>query len=448
MSSDLEQSLLGAVLLDTRIYPDVARVIEPEDFFVLAHANLWRLMRELDERPEEWDTMALLEEAVARDVHRYGGAPMILSLPTMAGSSYAWESYARQLRRASFARRLRDCSARLADAIDQGHEPSAALAHHETALLSLRRPETVQDGWVSAGATGAELFANYCEMESQSLSVSGLPTGFADLDARTGGLKPADLIVLGARPSMGKTALATAIAINVAHAGRTVGFFSMEMSRESLMQRVLANRAHVNFGRLQRAQLLRHERESLVEAVRKLESLPLYIDEKCALSLAALRQRARRLANSGPLSLLVVDYLQLAKGEANRGASREQQVAEVSMGLKTIGRELKVPILALAQLNRGLEGRGPKDRRPMLSDLRDSGQIEQDADVVLFLHREEVYDQTTTDRGIAEVIVAKQRNGALGTTRLKWIPEEQRFASLESRFPPDTRARAYEREDA
>lgn len=441
-SWERERTLLGAILLDETILDDVSRLVTAENFHRPTHAATFRLLVEMAETGEPLDVTAVFEVAMARGIETYGGVQYLLNLPLAAPSVHAWHRAALDIQRHAFARDVQVCALRLTEALGSGVDPLAALAHHEAALLALRRPETTQDGMVHIAVTGDELLIDYGEREAEGVHHVGEPTGYADLDRLIGGLVRKDLIVVGGRPSMGKTAFAVNCALNIARTGGAVGMFSMEMSRSAVVRRVLATVGRVDFDRLMHVRLTTEERRRMVDAVANLRDLPVYIDERGQLSVAELRQRARRWVAATPSPrLLLVDYLQLAKGSRTRGQSREQEVSEVSQGLKVIARELDIPVVAVAQLNRSLESRPPKERRPMCSDLRDSGQIEQDADVILFLYRDEVYDPASADKGVAEVIVAKQRNGQLGTARLAWLGHEQRFANLERREPTPRRDR-------
>jgi replicative DNA helicase len=437
----IEQGLIGSILTNNDAFVEAAALVNPDDFLYQAHRAIWRIMAELSEAGEPFDAVTVAEEAAAlRLSASMGGASYqdILALVSLGTPTDAWKSYARQIRERAFARRLRDAATALNAAIEEGADPERALAAHEALLLSMRRPDTGRDGWVAVGDTADGIVAEYDARVHQGGGSSGIPTGFHDLDKRTGGLQPADLIVLGARPSMGKSSFALCIARNVARAGHTVGMFSLEMSRDAVATVLLCQIARVQSDQIRGTSLTPDERERLESAREDLARMRIQVDEKTGMSIAELRMRARRLAaacpENAPLGLLIVDYLQLARSpNARRGGSKAEEVGEVSMGLKQIARELRVPVIALAQLSRGLESRPIKERRPINSDLRDSGQIEQDADVILFLFREEVYDPTTAEKGIAEVIVTKQRLGALGTTRLRFTGPHQRFDSLDER---------------
>jgi replicative DNA helicase len=266
--------------------------------------------------------------------------------------------------------------------------------------------------------------------------VSGVASGFVDLDRMTRGFQPGNLVIIAARPAMGKSALVLNIAQHVATAGQTVGFFSLEMSNDELGIRTLTAEARVDGYRLQRGWVRESEWARLSAALGVLSDLPLYIDESPFVTVLDIRSRARRLKAVKGLALLVVDYTQLMIGH-ERKENRTLELAAITRALKALAKDLQIPVLALSQLNRDLERR--ENKRPLLSDLRDSGSLEQDADLVIFIYRDEVYHEHTVDKGVAELIISKQRNGPIGTVKLAWIPEETRFANLTAQQEPEDR---------
>ena len=273
-------------------------------------------------------------------------------------------------------------------------------------------------------------FEEINEMAKRGDTITGLPTGFDRLDKMTAGMHPGDLIIVAGRPGMGKTAFALNIAVNACAARKeAVGVFSLEMPKEQLVRRMLCSEARVDGTRLRTGQLLRDDWPKLASAAGILSELPIWIDDTPAISILELRAKSRRLMSESGLSLLVIDYLQLMRGGA-RTASREQEISEISRNLKALAKELEIPVIALSQLNRGVESRGVKDKRPQLSDLRESGAIEQDADTIWFVYRDEVYNKETDEQGVAEIIVGKQRAGPTGTARMRFFNEFTRFDNL------------------
>ena len=260
--------------------------------------------------------------------------------------------------------------------------------------------------------------------------VTGLETGFLDLDYKTSGLQPSDLILIAARPSMGKTAFVLNLAQHMAFKkDQAVAIFSLEMSREQLVNRMLSLESHVDAQKIRTGRLNDEEWMNLVEGSASIANSRLFIDDTPGISLSSMRSKCRKLKMEHDIKIVIIDYLQLMSADGSSGASRQQEISDISRGLKALARELNVPVVALSQLSRAVEQR--PDRRPMLSDLRDSGAIEQDADVVMFLYRDDYYNHDSPDKGISEVIIAKQRNGPIGTVKLAWLPEYTKFANLE-----------------
>ncbi len=427
-----ETALMSLLLEDHTRYHDIAGRLSVGDLLVPWNRNLWTLLGELSEMGERWDPGVILVEIQRRGSESFGGVGHVLQTlkPADAGEGLAY--HVRTVQRAAHVRQLREILLTGVEAIEQDADPATIVATIERGMMGLSRPE-VEQGWVSLDRVIGRVLASVEERDRAGTEILGLKTGLGDLDHRIGGLRKKDLIILGARPSMGKTACLLQAALNIGRGGTGVGIFSMEMGGESLGQRLMSNTASVNGDRFLSSLPNLPERRRLTDAADELSRLPVWIDDRAGLSIGEIRMRARRLAQTQPsLGLIAVDYLQLASAPEKKGMSREQEISQVSRGLKQIAKELDMPVVALAQLSRGLESRPIKERRPQNSDLRDSGQIEQDADVILFLFREEVYDPMTTEKGIAEINVTKCRAGRLGCTKLAWTGEYQRFMPLES----------------
>lgn len=435
-SLESERAILGGLMLDSAQLSTVADLVSPADFYRPAHGRLFALMIEMDARGEPVELVSVIER-LGRDgwIEEAGGLTYIASMPDEAPSTENLSYYAGQVAEASKRRSL---ISSLTDALEQAHNGALDLgelmAHTEGRLLTVTR-QVEKGGWASVAGEGADTAQDIVERSAAPRDCAGVSTGYHAIDLLLKGLQPQQLVVLAARPAMGKTALALNIAQAVASQGLPVGFFSMEMSKRQLLQRLLAAEGSIRLGSVIGAALNREEWTQLRLAARRLgiavgrdqrgqltfkkqddRSYPIYIDDTSELSLPRLQQRAKRLKYECPnLALLVVDYIGLMGG-GHRGQNRQELVAENTKGLKNLSRDLDIPVLALAQLNRGVEQR--VNKRPMLSDLRESGEIEQSADVAAFIYRDDYYNKESLERGVAEVIVAKQRNGPVGTVKL------------------------------
>lgn len=433
---EIEHSLLGCIMLCPDLISEVSEEVTVADFGDTRSRAVYEAALAMSVDGTPWDSLALLAHLDSRPVHEWGGVAWLLSLSGKAGSIDAWKGYAKIVRRTAMARAVREAAQEAIESIEEGNDPAEVLGRLEAATGGVRRLDGGRDGFVHVGDTVGPVVDEY-RHRAETGELPGAKTGLSSIDAKLAGLHKGDLIILGAPPATGKTALALALARGVArHAPGTVAMFSMEMTREALVGRMLCSEGKLDAEAYRIGKLDRMAERRLIEAQERLSALPIYIDDKRGLSITELRLRARRLAQRiGPISLLIVDYLQLAKGTAIAAKqSREREVAEISTGLKVLGQEIDAPILALAQLSRGWAGRGKEERRPVPSDLRDSGQIEQDADVIALLYRDEIHNPDTPDKGVIEVIIAKQRNGAIGTVKLAWHPEHQDFAVLEDRY--------------
>ncbi len=473
-NTEAEQALLGALLISNAAYPRVSEFLAPEHFGNAVHGRIYAAIGKLIERGQ-FANPVTLQNLFDQDgaLAAIGGARYLLDLARSAVTIINTEGYGRIIHDLHLRRELITVGEDVVnDAFRQDLDDPATeqIERAEKKLFDLATAGQAEGGFRGFGAALTSAIVNAEAAFKKSGQTVGVATGFADLDKKLGGLHPSDLVILAGRPSMGKTALATNIAFNAAKAykavvgadGRTqaedgavTGFFSLEMSAEQLATRILAEESGVSSDRIRRGDVSHEDFDQFVQASHRLQSLPLYIDDTPALSVSALRTRARRLTRQQGLGLIVVDYLQLLRPSVQVRSleNRVQEIGDITRGLKALAKELNVPVLALSQLSRAVEQR--EDKRPMLADLRESGSIEQDADVVMFIFREEYYlsraqplrraDETEekyNDRyerwqarfnevyAQGEVIVAKQRHGPIGTIRLHFDAETTKFADF------------------
>jgi len=427
-SQDAEIALLGACLLDHQVIEVAAEQVEAEDFYDQRNQSVFQAVMDLSNqgKPVDFVTVAeRLKEVGALD--KIGGASRIAELgmaePTTAHASH----HARIIREHSVKRQVfKICSETAKEAVDQTQEAESVLDRATAKLMAVAEQHTVDRTRTMPEIVGRAFARLEYKKENQS-KIHGLTTGFADLDLNLGGLKKQDLIVIAGRPSMGKSALGLQIAYQAARETQLPAFFgSLEMSEEQLGDRLLSLESRVDGWKIQQGTIRTWEWEPVVKAASSLVEVPFVIDESPAVNITHVRRQARKLKRKSGLSLVVVDYLQLMDGV---GEKRVEVVASVSRGLKALAKELDVPVVALSQLNRSCETRDNK--RPLLADLRESGQIEQDADVILFIYRDEVYNPNTSAKGVAEILIRKNRNGPTGMVKLAWRAELTRFDNLE-----------------
>jgi replicative DNA helicase len=441
---DAEKTILGAILLDNAAHAETAEVLKADDFSLDSHRRIFLRMSELVDSGRAVDIVTLSNElARYKEVESVGGVAYLASLTEGLPRRPVIEDYIRIVKDKSMLRRLMGiCSAAIAKAADQSQDAIGVLDETESQLLEVSEAGLTQ-GLQPIDIIVRDSFGNIDNLYKQSREVTGLSTCFTDFDRMTSGLQKGELIIIAARPSMGKTALAINIAQNAAvrhHA--IVAVFSLEMNKESLLRRMLAAQAGVDQRRLQQGFLGREEHEKLQNALGLLVDARIFIDDSASTTLAEMRAKARRLKqNAGGLDLIVVDYLQLMSaslpGASRKGyENRTQEVSAISRGLKATAKELQVPVLALSQLSRASERRSD-DKRPMLSDLRESGSIEQDADVVAFIHRDSYYNRdeeiSPEEKAKSEIIIAKQRNGPTGTVMMHFDSRYTRFDGVDSR---------------
>jgi replicative DNA helicase len=435
---EAEKTILGAILLDNAAHAEAAEKLEPEDFSLDSHRRIFLRMSELMDAQRAVDIVTLANElARFKEVEAIGGVAYLAGLTEGLPRRPVIEEYIRIVKDKSLLRKLMAiCSAAIARAADQSETALDVLGAAEADLMKVTEKGLTQS-FQPLYQIVQNSFGSIDNLYKQSREVTGLATHFVELDRMTSGLQKGELIIIAARPSMGKTALAVNIAQNAAVLGKaTVGVFSLEMSKESLLRRMLASQAWVDQRKLQTGFLGKEDHGKLQKALEDLVEARLFIDDTAAISLPEMRAKSRRLKqNSGGLDLIVVDYLQLMTAGGKKYENRTQEVSVISRGLKALAKELDVPVVALSQLSRaGVQRRD--DKRPMLSDLRESGSIEQDADVVAFIHRESYYNRdeemSEADKAKSEIIIAKQRNGPTDTVFLNWIGKFTRFDNPDS----------------
>ncbi len=437
-SAEAERAILGGVVLDNGLISQAIELLRPEDFYVPSHRRIFMAMIALFERGAEINPILIGEELKKENaLESVGGISFITNLTYGLPHSTNIAHYAKVVRGKSMLRQLIKASNKITqEALEQEDEPEIILDHAEQAIFQLA-DERIRQGFVHVKPVAEQLLEKIQEMEGRAAVLTGLTTGFADLDKMTSGLQRQDLIIVAARPSMGKTSFALMLAENAAiHAGAVVGIFSLEMSKEALVMRLLCSQGNIDAQRFRNGFLSRPEWAQIAKSLGILADSKIFLDDTASISVLEMRAKSRRLAaEQKKLDLIIVDYLQLMSGSAKRFESRQQEVSQISRELKALAKEMNVPVVALSQLSRAPESRS--DHRPQLADLRESGALEQDADVVAFIYREEQYktpeeknNLPDDQRNVAELIVAKQRNGPTGTVDLRFTPSSMRFDNL------------------
>ncbi len=439
---EAERSILGAILLDNLAYNEAAEHLKPEDFSLDSHRRIFTRMVDLSESSRPIDMITLVEELDRRkELEAIGDVGYISGLVDGVPDRPSIEHYIKIVRDKALLRGLiHAANAAIARASDQSDPAEEILNDAEAAIFQLSE-KRIGRGFMGIQDIVKDSFGSVDALLQRGQRITGLATHYTDLDEMTSGFQRSDLIIIAARPSMGKTAFAMNIAENASiEDQKVVGMFSLEMSREALLLRLLCSRARVDSHKMRTGSLWRDDMTKVVHAMEQLAHAPIFIDDTPGIALSEMRAKARRLQQSqGRLDLLIVDYLQLMSGGGRRYENRTQEVSAISRGLKALAKELTVPVIALSQLSRAPESRGG-DHRPQLSDLRESGSIEQDADVVAFIFREEVYKQDDPDlQGKAELIIAKQRNGPTGRVNLAFLKNSTRFESMlgDGMAPPE-----------
>jgi len=429
-NTEAERTVLGAVLVDNAAFNSAAEVLTRDDFYREAHRRIFEAMATLAERSQAIDLVTLKDElARGAALEAVGGAAYLASLVDGVPRITSVEQWSRIIKERAVLRNLIHASQRIAQSAYEAEDEAAVILDRaEKAIFDIAE-RRIRQGFVGIREVVKESFRTIDQLSQSKELVTGLPTGFVDLDAKTSGLQRGDLIIVAGRPAMGKTSLCLNVAQQASHkTGETVGIFSLEMAKEQLVLRMLCADARVDAHRLRTGSLQEKDWARLAKAYADLSASKIFIDDSATLTPLEMRAKCRRLKAEHGLGLIMVDYLQLVSA-SGRTENRQQEIASVSRSLKGLAKELSVPVIALSQLSRAPEAR--TEKRPQLSDLRESGALEQDADIVMFIYREEEYKPTDENRGIAEIIIGKQRNGPTGSVRLAFIKEYTRFENLE-----------------
>lgn len=431
-STDAEKSLIGAILIDDEVLSDVTEHVKPKDFYDKRHGIIFDAVMRLFEKHKPVDLLTLTDELKRKkELEIVGGSAYLTELTTYVPTAAHAESYAEIVAQKAVRRRLIKASSDISEmGFDEETSTQELLQQAEAELFSVSDQSLKQDA-VRLDAILNDSFDRMEELHKNKGQLRGIRTGYRDLDNMTAGLQRSDLIILAARPAMGKTTLVTNLAYNVATiAKQPVLFFSLEMSKDQLVDRMLADASGVDAWNIRTGNLSDDDFSKLSDAMGEMAEAPIFIDDQPGLTVMEMRTKARRVSHENPLGLIIVDYLQLMQGSGRSDGNRVQEVSEISRGLKLIARELNVPLIALSQLSRSVENR--PDKRPQLADLRESGSIEQDADIVSFIFRPGYYEPDNPEfDNITELILAKHRNGPVGKVDLYFHPERLRFMSLD-----------------
>ena len=429
-SLEAEQAVLGSILIDSRCLTDVIGIVRPEDFYLQQNRELFEAIYTMFNFSQTVDPVTVLDKLRELGYHTDKSRDYVLQLMEITPTAANAEKYAGIVRDKSMLRGLADAASDISKTVyAQVGTPAEILENAEKKIYALRKGER-GDSLEHIGTTMTKVFDRMSELSKSDSAIPGLSTGMRDLDMKINGLNRSDLVLLAARPAMGKTAFALNLCLNVAKKyNKTVAMFSLEMSREQLAMRLLSIESFVDSQKMATGKLTNEEWTKVSMAASSLSQTDIRVDDNPSITVAEMNAKCRRLDNLG---LVIVDYLQLMQGSGyGKGSDNHVNVvSDISRSLKIMAKELNVPVVCLSQLSRGPEGR--QDKRPMLADLRESGAIEQDADEVLFLYRDEYYHpETSEEKGIAECIVSKNRHGEVGTVKLQWIPQYQTFADRE-----------------
>ncbi|MBS4196547.1 replicative DNA helicase [Lederbergia citri] len=431
---EAEQAVIGAIFLEPTSLILASEILLPEDFYRSSHQKIFDVMLKLSETGKAIDLITVTEElAASKMLEDVGGVSYLseiaVSVPTAANIGY----YARIVEEKSLLRRLiRTATNIVTDGYSREDEVEAVLDEAEKHIMEVAQKKN-SSAFKNIKDVLVQTYDNIELLHNRKGDVTGIPTGFADLDRMTAGFQRNDLIIVAARPSVGKTAFALNIAQNVGtKTGENVAIFSLEMGAEQLVMRMLCAEGNINAQNLRTGALTDEDWRKLTMAMGSLSNSGIYIDDTPGVRISEIRSKCRRLKQEHGLGMILIDYLQLIQGSGRSSENRQQEVSEISRSLKALARELQVPVIALSQLSRGVEQR--QDKRPMMSDIRESGSIEQDADIVAFLYRDDYYDHESENKNIIEIIIAKQRNGPVGTVQLAFVKEYNKFVNLERRF--------------
>lgn len=428
-SLEAEQAVLASILMDNDALNVCIEHLKPDDFYKDAHKKIFQCMMELSEKSEPVDLVTLGTYLQNKNLlDQVGGASYLSHLVDNVPVASNVESYAKLVREKSLVRGLISAATEIvSDCYESQEDVSLLIDQAESKLFAISNQKE-KKGFAAAKDLVVEGYKMIEKLFERKSHITGLATGFKDLDKKTGGLQKGDLVIIAGRPAMGKTAFALNLAVNTAKLNSaSVAIFSLEMPREQLIMRMMTSEARIDNERIRKGDLHDTDWPQLTKAADILSQQKIFIDDQPAQTTFEIRAKSRRLAREHGLDLIIVDYLQLMRG-ATKTFSREQEISEISRSLKALAKELKVPVLALSQLNRSVESRD--DKRPRTSDLRESGAIEQDADIISFVYRDVVYNQETVDQNVAEIILGKHRNGEIGTVRLAFLKEFTRFEDM------------------
>lgn len=431
---EAEQSVIGAIFLAPEAFSTASEILIPEDFYRAGHQRIFAAMMKLSDRGEPIDVVTVTSYLNdVKQLEEAGGVTYLTELAESVPTAANIEYYCRIVEEKAVLRRLiRTATDIVTSSFEREDEVEDVLNEAEKGILEVSGKKN-SGAFKSIKDVLIEVYDNIEQLHLQNDDVTGIATGFRDLDRITSGFQPNDLIIIAARPSVGKTAFALNVAQNVAvNSNNNVAIFSLEMGAEQLVQRMLCAEGNIDAGRLRNGQLEAEDWSRLTMAMGSLSNAGIYIDDTPGIRVSEIRSKCRRLKQEHGLGMILIDYLQLIQGSVGSNENRQQEVSEISRSLKGLARELNVPLIALSQLSRGVEAR--QDKRPMMSDLRESGSIEQDADIVGFLYRDDYYDKETEKQNIIEIIIAKQRNGPTGTVELAFVKEYNKFVDLDHRY--------------
>lgn len=430
-NQEAEQSVLGAVFLEPQSLISVAEIVMPEDFYRIAHQKIFQTMINLSDRGKAIDVVTVTEELSAKkELEDVGGLSYLTEIANAVPTAANVGHYAHIVEEKALLRRLiRVATSIVEDGFTREDEVEALLAEAEKKMMEVSSRKNAGD-FIHIKDVLVKTYDNIELLHTRKGDVTGIPTGFRDLDKITAGFQRNDLIIVAARPSVGKTAFALNVAQNVAtKTDENVAIFSLEMGAEQLVMRMLCAEGNIDAQVLRTGALQNEDWRKLTMAMGSLSNAGIFIDDTPGIRVNDIRAKCRRLKQEYGLGMIMIDYLQLIAGPGKAGENRQQEVSDISRSLKGLARELEVPVIALSQLSRGVEQR--QDKRPMMSDLRESGSIEQDADIVSFLYREDYYDKETEDQNMIEIIIAKQRNGPTGTVKLAFVKEYNKFVTID-----------------
>lgn len=431
---EAEQAVLGSMITDKDAVIAAMEILKPDSFYREDDKAIYEAMQNLYNRAEPIDLITLKNELETMSkLEQVGGIEYLANLPEKAPTSANVQKYISIVDEKAMLRTLIKTANELVDlGYSQTEDVEDIMDHAEKKIFDIMQKKN-QKGYTPIKDVLVESFTKLEELYNRKQYITGVPTGFTDLDYRTAGLHGSELILLAARPAMGKTAFVLNIAANAAIRGKTgVAIFSLEMSKDQLVNRMLCSEAMVDSNKMRTGKLEEDDWEKLASAIGPLSESNIFIDDTPGITVMEIRTKCRKLKLEKNIGLVVIDYLQLITGNSKKGGSREQEISEISRSLKILAKELNVPVIALSQLSRAVEQR--PDHRPMLSDLRESGAIEQDADIVMFLYRDDVYNKESEKKDIAEIIIAKQRGGSTGTVDLLWMGNYTKFVNLETRY--------------